>query len=247
MKIKDLELLVGDRGLDDIKTKKIPGRLIMPDKKSNTLLLVSAGWTTKYSSYSKHFGELLGEEFNVYITEQRKGRFRKASVLKTDFSQIDEQIRDRVEPDNVIYVGHSLGTAIANSCIEDFGKEVAGLYGVCAYHQYSNSRSIPLMRVIANYVEKSKRGFLVPLLKGSQFTVPTKLAIAGGDHTLRTHRLEIQQKFLDIFEQHGAEVEVFDNMNHGFNMEFSDLNGFNKNEPELLVKSVRDFVYKVLD
>lgn len=247
MKLKYLDLLVGKRGLDDREKIKIPGKLIMPDKKSDTLLLLSVGWSGKYSDYLEYFGELLGEEFNVYITEHRQGRFRSASTLKKDFSQIDEQIRERVEPDNVIYIGHSLGTAIANGCIRDFEKKVAGLYGICAYRQYSDSKSNHLIRFITRYVEKSKRGFLVPLFEETQFTVPTKLAIGGGDHTLCTYKLGIQQRFFDIFEQHGAEVEIFENMNHHFNMEFSKFDGFNRNEPELLVNSIGEFVHKVLD
>lgn len=252
MKFQDLALSVGKRGFDDIKKVDIPGRLITSDTKSDILLLFSTGFSGKHLDYFEYFGKLLGEEFNIYITEHRGRGMSKGSTLKRDFSQIDEQIRDRVETDKVIYIGHSMGTAIANTCAEEFKKNVVSLYGICAYPLFSDSRIKPdgsnsLTQLITKHVEKSEFGPLIPLINGHNLITPTKIAIGGNDHILRTYNLGVKQKFIDKFEQYGAEVEVFDGRNHCFNNKPFDFVPFNKVKPEVLVDNIKSFVYKSLD
>src|SRR3989338_333123 len=104
MKYQDLSLGVGKRDLDDKKQVSISGRLIKPDTRSDILLIVSTGFLGKHPDYFEHFGKLLGEEFNVYITEHGRKGFSKGTTLKRDFLQIDTQARDRAETDKVIYM-----------------------------------------------------------------------------------------------------------------------------------------------
>jgi len=248
MRFDDIALSVGKREIDDKKKVNISGRLISPDTKTDILLLLSTGLGGKHPDYYTHFGKLLGEEFNVYITEHRRRGISKGSTLKRDFSQIDDQIRDRVETDQVIYIGHSMGTAIANTCAEEYGKEVISLYGICAYPRFSDSRvnSVSLTKIVSNYLEKSEFGPFIPLTNGHKLVTPAKMAIGGNDHVLRTYDTEVVKGFLQKFEQYNAEVEVFDGMNHCFNSKPYDLAPFNKIKPVVLVDNIKEFVYKSL-
>lgn len=250
MQYRDISLLVGDRGIEDTRKQEIPGRLIRPDSRSELLLIISCGLGGNHNDYSDNFGQLLGEEVNVYITEQRKKGWTKGSTLKQDFSQIEKQVKDIVETDNVVHIGHSMGAAVANGSTQEYGLQPRGLYGICAYPTLADTqigagdeKGETFMQNIIKLAARSELGPLLPFSQEPKLGMPCKIAIGTNDNILRTNRTEVLEVFQEKFQGYGAHVELFKGRNHCFNYKQKELAPFNKDDPQVLVDNVREFIY----
>ena len=133
MKSEYMPLKVGKRGLDDKVKIELPGRLIQPDTRSEISIFIIPGFTGHYEDYIDYFAKKLGQEFNVYVSELRNKGTRSVKHSLDDLVQIDEQVRDRVETNKVIYAPHSMGVSVAAAAIEEHKPEVKGVYAISAY------------------------------------------------------------------------------------------------------------------
>ena len=242
---------VGKRDFDDKKKIKIPGKLIKPSTKSDILLLFVAGRKACCDAYVDYFGKWLGNEFNIYITELRRKGFTKGKKVLRDLLQIDQSLRDRVETNKVVYIGHSMGMPLAVAAKNKYDLEVIGYYGICTYPSFGDSRTFdadiaqesPLQIAVYTFTDFAPIAF--PLTK-QDIEEPIRFAIGGNDHALKTYDPRVAQRFIKHFSRFpNSSSEVFAEKNHCFNHVPKDLNPFNKDEPDTLVKDVVEFVYKI--
>ena len=147
-----------------------------------------------------------------------------------------------------------MGTAVANRSLEDYGQNVRSLYGICAYPTLGDTRAKSsdikkktLTQGIVDLTSKIEFGPVVPLTDGCNLTIPTKIAIGSNDHVLQTYKPEVLLRFLQKFQQYGAETEVFEGMNHCFNYKPRDLVPFNRDNPNILVDNIKQFEYNSAD
>ena len=141
MNVRYTPLKVGKRGLEDKVQIELPGTLIKPDSRSDILLLVEAGFFGHHEAYIDFFGKKLGNEFNIYLSQIRDRGVRSVKHSLDDLFQIDLQLRDLVETDRVVYIGHSMGANIVMASIEKHNTQVKGIYAICAYPSYGDTRT----------------------------------------------------------------------------------------------------------
>ena len=250
MEISTPRFKVGKRGLDDKVLREIPGTLIEPDSKSDTLLFVQIGHTGAHSAYRKFFGDLLGEDFNVYLGQFRTRMPHYLKHSADDLFQIDAQLRDQLEVDKVFYIGHCTGMNAAVASVEKYNTDVKGLYGICAYPSLgdiltadANTDNNSLLQRLVDSAPALTVGLSYSPLKEANITNKVEFAIAENDLFLRTYKPEIVDRFETFFKNRfeNCTVETFPEKNHSFNTHQRYL-GFNKGDPNPLVDAVKTFV-----
>lgn len=251
--ISEPVLYVGRRGIEDKKKVGIPGKLIKPGSRSDTLILFACGIQGKHHDYYEHFGKLLGNEFNVYITELRSRGLEFGDTLKADHYQIDNQLRDIVEAEKVIYIGHSMGMSVSVASKNEYGLKVDGFYGICAYPSFGDSRtsdedinSESIQQRAVNIAEVFDFGPLAARLKDQKILEPSRFAIGGIDEVLNTKDRKVAKRFQNYFKRYqNSSSQIFEGKNHCFNQTLYDFAPFNKNDPNILINDILNFVYDI--
>lgn len=244
MKCRDYDLEVGKRDIDDRKKVKLAGRLINPSKRSDALLFVAAGFNSPHEPYLEYFGEVLGKEFNVYVTELRgRGKITSGDDLRRDFQQVEEQARDIAETDKVVHIGHSMGMAVTMGAKAEYGITSRGLYGVCAYPNFGDTRGSYFTKKAVDLASLFDRGPLIRLDKAGEIEDHLRFVVGGNDWVLRTYDPKVLEKIVSFFKGYpNSTVGVYPQMNHCFNFKQKDWTPFNRDDPDVLVGDVREFV-----
>lgn len=251
MKSLEMTVEVGHADVYDDNRVDIKGTLIRPENKSRVLVLFACGVIGHRLDYEVYFGKMLGNEFNVYITQLRDGGWTSGENLMRDHFQIDTSIREIVEPEKVVYVGHSMGMNVSVASKNKYGTEVNCFYGICAYPSFGDSRTddddlskISLQQKFVSFAEKLDIGPLGLALKDQTIHEPVRFAIGGIDEVVNTRRPNVCKRFKQYFERfENSSVEVFQGRNHCFNYKPKDFAPFNKDDPKVLVDDVTRFIY----
>ncbi len=251
MTLTDLTLTVGKNCADDKNKTTIPGMLIKPDTKSDILIIFTAGIFGKYPDYIENFGKILGKEFNIYLTELQNKGFAKGNNLISSNYQIDQQIRDRIETDNVIYISHSMGMNIAVETKNKYQTKVRKLYGICAYPSLGDTQTNQeditkesSLQKLATLIENSNYGPFAFPLKNQQIDEPIRFAIGDIDEVINTRKPAIAKRFEEYFLKFpNSSTRLFHNANHCFNRTPYDFAPFNKDNPTILIEDIKEFIY----
>lgn len=99
-----MKIEVGRRDIDDNEKTVLLGTLVSPDKRSETLLVLSSGLGGHYKDYYDYFGKFLGNHFNECLGDHRINGLARGKTLSRDFFEVDSRLRDIVETDDVFYV-----------------------------------------------------------------------------------------------------------------------------------------------
>lgn len=252
---------IGKSGIKDRKKAEVSGLLIAPHKKIETLILVQTGWLSDYSDYEEHFGQFLGCEYHVYITNFRKNGSFDSQRSLDDFAQIDISLRKELKPEHVFYIGHGLGMNVVVGAMNKHNLTPDGLYGICACPSYADTTthdSNPDHESLAQrFIDTFSRHYpahflslgIGPMelsLKDYHISEPVRFAIGGNDEVLNTNDRAVAQRFISYFSQYPlSSSQIFRGRNHGFNCD-SGLTPFNRDEPMELVLDIREFIVSVL-
>lgn len=252
---------VGKSGAKDRKKAEVSGLLIAPHKKIETLILVQTGWLSDYFDYQEYFGQYLGCEFGVYITNFRKNGAFDAQRCLDDFAQIDKSLRKELKPNLVFYIGHGLGMNVVVGAMNKHNLAPDGLYGICACPSYadttthdSNPDHESLAQKVINTVSRFYPTHFLPLglgpmelsLKDYHISEPVRFAIGGNDEVLNTNDPAVAQRFISYFSQYPlSSSQIFRGRNHGFNCD-GGLTPFNRDEPMELVVDILEFVKRII-
>ena len=250
MKVTNMPMYVGKRTYDDNIKIELPGTLIKPESRSDITLILEAGLNCHHQNYISHFGRLLANDFNVYISEIRNKGFWKVNQSPDDFSQVDEKIRDITETDKIFYLGHCMGMNIAVEAKNKHNKDIMGMYGICTYPSIGFTRTKSedlnnksLQERLIDYIPRIS--FLGYPLKESQIEEPVRFAIAEKDELLNINgSKDMIQRFKTFFYQYPkATCKVFDGRYHCFNNKRGERIPFNVLKPDMLVDDITRFVY----
>ncbi|MBS3121644.1 hypothetical protein J4434_02055 [Candidatus Woesearchaeota archaeon] len=261
MDTEEKSIKVGKSGIKDRKKVEVQGLLITPRKKIETLILVQTGWLSEYFEYEEQFGQFLGCEYHVYITNFRKNGAFEAERSLDDFAQIDKSIRKELKPEYVFYIGHGFGMNVVVGAMNKHNLTPDGLYGICACPSYADTTthdSNPEHESFAQRVIDTVSGLypthFLPLglgpmelsLKDYYISEPVKFAIGGNDEVLNTNDPAVAQRFISYFSQYPlSSSQIFSGRNHGFNCD-NNLTPFNRDESMELILDIRKFITSVL-
>lgn len=249
-----LGLPVGKRGLEDRIKINLPGTLVKPFNRSDTLFLFVTGVTGHHQDYVVHFAEPLGQFVNVYVAEIRKRGLCRASVTLDDIFQIDRQVRDRAEVSTVIYAGHSMGVNLVVASHEKYHSIVQGFYDICPYPSYGDAftrnpdfRKRSFQQRCLELVGKTTQfGPLAYPLRNATVSLPMRFAIAGNDEVVHTEHPDVLERFTMYFNDRSrfpqGSLQVFYGRGHCFNFQRGDYKPFNKDQPQELINDVVAFI-----
>ncbi len=255
MKIKETTIAVGKRAADDKRKLDLPGTLITPDTQSDTLLLVLCGFSGHQEHYVEFFGKQMGAEFSVYISEMRGRGLCNTDRCIDDFAQIDSTMRDEIETDRVFYIAHSMGMPISVAAKNRHGLNVAGLYGISTFPSIGDTRTKDpdiqiksLQHRLLDSLAGINYGPLGVQLDDEEISEPVRFAIAGQDEVTGTTHPATAERFVSSFNRYpDSSSKIFAGKNHCFNKRRRDYKPFNKDDPEILVSDVKEFVYRTID
>lgn len=261
MNTEERFIKVGKSGIKDRKKVEVSGLLISSHKNTKILVLVQTGWLSDYSNYEEYFGQFLGCEYSVYITNFRKNGAFEAQRSLDDFAQIDKSLRKELKPELVFYIGHGLGMNVVVGAMNMHNLKADGLYGICACPSYADTTthdSNPdheslVQRVIETVSDLYPTHFLPfglgPMelsLKDYHVSEPVRFAICDNDEVLNTNDPAVAQRFINYFSQYPlSSSKIFRGRNHGFNCN-NQLTPFNRDEPTDLIIDIKGFIDNVL-
>tara|TARA_Y100000034_G_C6877291_1_gene401427 strand:+ start:894 stop:1550 length:657 start_codon:yes stop_codon:yes gene_type:complete len=213
---------------------------IVLKSKSDTLIVFSLGWYGPLVGYLDNLINPLSLDFNVAALQQNFKGNEYVDFLAYKFAEFDEQARSETNPSKVIYMGHSMGAAIAARAHTKYNTSIDGFYGINAYPKYSVTKKGVFEKTIGLF-DSINFG---PLLTLDEVDAPSEFAIATNDEVLKTFDEEVRAELMNELIQRGS-IVLFPDRTHCFNEQHNDYAPFNKVNSNDLVYAVKNFINKI--
>ena len=236
-----------------------PGVYLPAQHSSSVLLIIQGGWNRKCGDYVEFLARPLAERYHVYIAELRTGTLiRKPGACFAwrcvkDLLGVHEAIQTQTGATQVVYVGHSMGGAIAAEVIRRGARDVRGFYGMAAYPSLGDSQDLEksrgrLRQRLFNALAASRWGPFAYPLKGQRFDIPCRFAIGGKDARLNTDRPEIRTRFEALFERVGhSSTAVIEEGDHYFGVAGRGNRDSDDDASGLFVQDIQSFTEHVIE